>query len=363
MGSFREGTFFGSSVRGALAVVLLACLPPAAAASGTGNVPDDRGHTGAPAEVLVAATDARLAGETIATALPMAALPFSDHGSTLGRVNDYDVVCPFAGSTAPDVVYAYEPAGDVNVTVRLCNSSYDTKVYVFQDAPGAVVACNDDADCGYNGWQSMLDHIDLEGGHVYYVVVDGYGASAGDYEISVVENEPCALQSPPDAVVEQEPACGDGWEDVWNGGCNSDPYVFDDVAPSDSTITLRGWSGTYTSLDVDYRDTDWYRLDLVEESTITFCGRAEFPLLIWFLKRGPVEGCDDLVHVDHVNGTVCEAACLTVTAGPGEHWLWVGPSVYTGLECGSGYVVTIDGFKIPSPVQVASWGTIKAMYR
>jgi hypothetical protein len=348
---------------GALLVALLACLPPTAAGAGTGNAPDEKAWVGAPAGDPQGAPGERAGGEDIATALPIASLPFSDYGSTLGRANDYDAVCPYTGSVAPDVVYSYEPAGDVNVTVSLCNSSYDTKVYVFQDGPGTVVACNDDAECGYNGWQSMLDHVDLEGGHTYYIVVDGYGASAGDYQISVVENAPCVLEVPPDAIVEREPTCEDGSADSWNGGCNSDPYAFDTVAPSDSTITLRGWSGTYTSSDVDYRDTDWYRLDVAQEDTITFCGTAEFPLLLWFLQKGPGEGCDDLVHLDHVTGTVCDEVCLTATVAPGEYWLWVGPSVYTGIPCGSGYVVTIDGFEAPSPVQVASWGTIKAMYR
>ena len=363
MGILTERAAFGPFKAAALAAAVLTCLPAASGAVGTANVPDKKAWVGAAPGIHPEAADGRAGGETIATALPIAALPFSDQGSTLGRVNDYDAVCPFAGSVAPDVVYAFAPAGDVNVTVDLCNSTYDTKVYVFQDAPGAVVACNDDADCGYNGWQSMLDHVDLEGGHTYYIVVDGYGASAGDYQISVVENGPCVLEFPSDAIVEQEPPCGDGWEDTWNGGCNSDPYVFDAVAPSDSLVTLRGWSGTYTSSDVDYRDTDWYRLDVVQENTITVCGKAEFPLLIWFLQRGSAEGCEDLLHLDHVNGTVCQEVCLTTTVGPGEYWLWVGPSVYTGLECGSGYVVTVDGFKVPSPVQIASWGTIKAMYR
>ncbi len=363
MGFLTERAVPGRPRRAALAVVLLAGLSVAAAAAGTGNVPDEKARVGAPAGLPSGRADGRAGGETIGTALPIAALPFSDHGSTAGRANDYDVVCPYANSVAPDVVYAYVPGADVNVTVSLCDSSYDTKVYVFQDGPGAVVACNDDADCGYNGLQSMLDHVNLEGGHTYYIVVDGYGVSAGDYEISIVENGPCVLESPPDEVVEQEPPCADGWEDAWNGGCNSDPYVFDAVTPSDSTITLRGWSGTYTSAGVDYRDTDWYRLDVAQENTITFCGRAEFPLLIWFLERGPGEGCSDLVHIDHVTGTVCDEACLTVTVDPGEYWLWIGPSVYTGLPCGSGYAVTIDGFRAPSPVQVASWGTIKAMYR
>jgi hypothetical protein len=44
-------------------------------------------------------------GETIDDATPIAGLPYTDTGDTSDNVNDYDEVCPFSGSTAPDVVY------------------------------------------------------------------------------------------------------------------------------------------------------------------------------------------------------------------------------------------------------------------
>ena len=67
-------------------------------------------------------------------------------GTTAGFTHDYDEVCPYGGSTAPDVVYRYAPAANVPVNIDLCYSSYDTKLYVYQDAvtPGAPLACNDD---------------------------------------------------------------------------------------------------------------------------------------------------------------------------------------------------------------------------
>jgi hypothetical protein len=53
--------------------------------------------------------DSREGGETIADAWVIYALPFNDTGNTSDNVNDYDEICPFSGSTSPDVVYAYEP--------------------------------------------------------------------------------------------------------------------------------------------------------------------------------------------------------------------------------------------------------------
>ncbi|MBM3307774.1 MAG: hypothetical protein FJY74_05560 [Candidatus Eisenbacteria bacterium] len=341
-------------------LVLLAAVPagPALAAS-TANVPESKPLLAG----LPEGAGTRGPGEDIASAIPIASLPFMAVGTTAGRANDYDAACPYAGSTAPDVVYAFTPETDVNVTVSLCESSYDTKVYVFRDGPGSVVVCNDDAECGGSGWQSMLDHVDLAAGHTYYIVVDGYGTSSGEYRIAVLENGPCVLESPARLIVETEPPCRDGWDDSWNGGCNSTPRVFQSIPPSDATITLRGASGTYTTDGVGYRDTDWFRLDVEQQSTITVCGRAEFPLLMWVLRRGPGEGCSDLEHLARAAGTVCGDACATVTVEPGEHWLWVGPSVYSGVPCGKGYVVTIDGYTAPSTERLASWSTIKAIYR
>jgi hypothetical protein len=85
-------------------------------------------------------------------------------------------------------VYAYTPSGDESVNIDLCNSEYDTKVYVYENGwtPGAPYACNDDA-CGYFGYQSALYALDLFGGNTYYIVVDGYGSEYGEYEININE--------------------------------------------------------------------------------------------------------------------------------------------------------------------------------
>jgi hypothetical protein len=47
----------------------------------------------------------------MADALPIAALPFDDSGNTCGFADDYLAECPYPGSTAPDLVYRYVPAG------------------------------------------------------------------------------------------------------------------------------------------------------------------------------------------------------------------------------------------------------------
>ncbi|MCD6176575.1 MAG: hypothetical protein J7K29_01920, partial [Candidatus Cloacimonetes bacterium] len=145
----------------------------------------------------------RQGGDTVASALVFGGLPYNDSGTTAGYVNDYDEACPYTGSTAPDVVYSFTPAADVdNVIVSLCgDTDYDTKLYIYENAvtPGAPFACNDDECVSALGqsFVSELTGLTFIGGNTYYIVVDGYGGNSGNYEIDVTggaagpENDTC----------------------------------------------------------------------------------------------------------------------------------------------------------------------------
>jgi len=133
-------------------------------------------------------TDSRQGGEDIASAISIASLPYIGSGTTADYNNDYDEACTFTGSTAPDVVYSYTPAAPELVTIDLCGSSYDTKVYIYENDETTAIACNDDFyasgdPCG--SYVSALFDISLTPGNTYYIVVDGYGTNSGDYDIDV----------------------------------------------------------------------------------------------------------------------------------------------------------------------------------
>ena len=129
-------------------------------------------------------------------------------GTTVGFMNDYDETCPYAGSTAPDVVYLMTVPDSVNgIIVSLCDSEYDTKLYVYSEADLASgdttnIACNDDY-CS-NDFTLYASYIELgsmmaEDGGVsagnYYIVVDGYNTASGTYWLEVSEMIP-----PPDMM-------------------------------------------------------------------------------------------------------------------------------------------------------------------
>ncbi len=168
--------------------------------------------------ISTSATNGREGGETVEDALPIDALPFTDTGETCDNINDYDEACPYTGSTAPDVVYVFSPGEEGVIDIDLCASLYDTKVYVY-DLEGGYgfgnpLACNDDAGCGYSGYQSLIEGCSVTAGHTYHIVVDGYGESCGEYELTIDRQEPCVVECPAGAVFEGEPPLVDDYEDT-----------------------------------------------------------------------------------------------------------------------------------------------------
>mgnify|MGYP003308421851 FL=1 len=119
-------------------------------------------------------------------------------GTTVGFYNDYDEVCNYAGSTAPDVVFKMTLLDSVNgLIIDLCESWYDSKVYVYsaedlEAGDTTAVGCNDDycsSDSSlYTSYLEIGSTMAEDGGVSagdYYIVVDGYGSAEGTYWMEV----------------------------------------------------------------------------------------------------------------------------------------------------------------------------------
>jgi len=136
-----------------------------------------------------------LPGDTCDTALLIDNLPFQAEGHTGYFNDDYDEICPLTGSTAGDVVYEFTPQDNITVDIILCTGStdYDSKIYVYQGECTGInlVACNDD-HCRTDGFSwtyvSRLQHLDLIGGDVYYVIIDGNRWHEGNYFLDIYES-------------------------------------------------------------------------------------------------------------------------------------------------------------------------------
>lgn len=144
------------------AVLVLALSVSAFASQFSNNIQDiinDKnaslsGNTSNPPEVAVG-------GETIGSAVAIG-VPGASSGTTCDNADDYDEICPFSGSTSGDEVYSVSGVSG-QVTFDICNSNYDTKIYVYENAAGNLVACNDDAcnDPTGNPFRSIVSCVYL----------------------------------------------------------------------------------------------------------------------------------------------------------------------------------------------------------
>jgi len=144
---------------------------------------DKKGTSTNPA--YVNPTNPKQGGDNIANAEPIPFIPIAIPGTTDGYMDDYDEVCNYLNPGAPDVVYSFVPDMDWIVTISLCQSFYDTKLYVYEDmwTPGAPYACNDDFCPGF---MSEIQDLFLASGHTYYIVVDGWSPfDYGDYLLEI----------------------------------------------------------------------------------------------------------------------------------------------------------------------------------
>lgn len=360
-------------MRHLLAFVLMIALVGSAAAADLGNVQKDlknNSHVG----MNPGTPDGREGGEDMASAVVVAALPYTDSGNTLDNLDDYDAACPYTGSTSADVLYSFTPAMDMYISVDLCGSSYDTKTYVF-DAAFNLIACNDDAYfdeiCG--SYVSAIDEAALIGGTEYFITVDGYGGDAGDYMIALDEitpAEPCVIVC--DGLAEGEPHLGDDYADAYNGGCNSPEFdnPFQDLTAAgdaNGELTFCGTSGWYLNAGVESRDTDWSYFVIGESGSIEWTLDAEQLTTGYLLAGNCVDG--PTAPQDMLAGP-CAPATMIITGTPGDVvMLWVGPSEFTAPAGFDGpeysYVSTFTGLDATgvTATEGISFDGIKSLYR
>jgi len=256
----------------------------------------------------------RQGGDTIADAVPIP-IPYAGTGTTEGFVDDYDEVCPYTGSTSPDVVYSLAPEADTEVDIDMLGSLYDTKIYVY-DQDFNLIGCNDDYHPDYT---SKLEQLPMQGGVGYYLVIDGYGGDSGDYVVTITEYAPCVLECPVGAELENEPPLVNGYIDEWNGGCNtegSEPF---------QVISQPVFCGVAGRFDTS-RDTDWYIYTMPASGVLEVTGDAEDET--YMFELGP-QDCNEVAVIQNVIIGPCNEVTMTITGEPGSPvWFWVGSTTF-----------------------------------
>jgi hypothetical protein len=347
--------------------VLLACAATATA------VAFDLGPVAGPAaksdvHVLARPARDREGGETIATAVVIASVPYMDSGATCDNLNDYDATCPYGNSTSPDVVYRYTSPNYQELIVDLCGSQYDTKVYILDESL-QVVACNDDyyfsGPCGV--YVSRIDCFFCNAGQTYYIVVDGYGGDCGMYQLSLNLPVPCVIPCPAGSVLEGEPQLHDQYVDVYNSGCSGPTES--EFQPLQSqgggALTFCGRGGWYDFDGLDYRDTDWFVATVGASGAIEILADADQATNI--LELAPPD-CATLQPAQIMAVGPCQSASMTVTGAPGATvWLWAGATTFTPPTCfwdyEYDYVLWLSGLQDVVAAEPTTWSKIKTIYR
>jgi len=295
----------------------------------------------------------RQGGDTMADAILLALPAVNIVGSTDGYANDYDEACPYMDAAAPDVVYKLAPSADVAVDIDMLGSAYDTKIYVYRE-DFTVVACNDDF---YPDYVSKLEDVLLEGDVKYFLVIDGYGSTSGEYVLNITEFEPCVVECYAGAELEGEPPLVDGYIDLYNGGCNTEGAM-----PFGSiwNWTFCGVSGWYISSDgSQFRDTDWYELYIPYSGYLEITGDAEFAC--YMFELGP-QDCGTVAVIQQATIGPCQEATLTISGPPGDTvWFWVGPTTFDGTG-EFDYVLYTNIYEPNVRTEAHTWSAVKGMF-
>ncbi len=259
------------------------------------------------------------------------------NNTTASDVASDPVQCRIGGGNGSGSVWVRFVATHTTMRVLTCNSvAQDSIISIHQGSCGAftLVACNDDA-CGASTFLSSMDVTGLTVGTQYYVMLRAWSAAdRGSFTLQLISPLPEATcgNCPPGANPRPEPVCSDGYVDMTNGGCNSVPPVFQNVACGE---TICGKSGTFLNGATQSRDTDWYKLVLATETSVILEATAEFPLLIGVVNTNGIDDCAGVTAFRVLDTAAsCEIATTAATCLPAGTWyIFVAPSAFTGAPC------------------------------
>lgn len=140
-----------------------------------------------PSPKAAGASEVTQGGDNIASAVVISSMPVTVMGTTAGYNDDYEESCNGeADQNFADVVYSYTPATDGMLDVISCNSSYFTRLWIYQASESNLVACNRLSTTCTSLPRAALEDVELVAGNIYYIVVDGdilLGDQPGSYTL------------------------------------------------------------------------------------------------------------------------------------------------------------------------------------
>ena len=167
---------------------------------------------------------------------------------------------------------------------------------------------------------------------------------------------PCVIDCPAGAELEGEPPLEDGYVDMHNGGCNTDPN--NPVFGSISSDLYCGVSGWYLFEGSNYRDTDWFEIVVPNSGFIEVLGDAEYATYMFELAP---QDCNEVAVVQQVVIGPCVEGTMIIPGNPGDTvWFWVGPTIFDGPSDGYNYVLLTN--LVPFATESHSWSSVKTLF-
>ncbi|MDO9577993.1 MAG: hypothetical protein Q7J16_08915, partial [Candidatus Cloacimonadales bacterium] len=150
-------------------------------------------------------------------------------------------------STSPDLWYVFTPASDGLLYVGLCDTSFDTKLALYDDCvPTTTLGTNDDS-CGM---QSELIDIPVVSGEDYYIQVGGYGSYAGAGLLDVALT-PSYVPEPPTNLFVTEAAFA-----TWDAPSSGADALYSqlDFVSTEGGISSQDFETAYDGYDAEGAD-------------------------------------------------------------------------------------------------------------
>jgi len=190
---------------------------------------------------------------------------------------------PRGGVFAPDVAYTWTAPETSTYTFDLSDSDYDTLLYVFEglDCSGDEVACDDD---GGSGNRSEVE-IEAERGDSFVIVVDGWNASAGDYELDIDAVEAGYCDDELDNDGDGDVDCDDGECATLEACCPADVFEPNQgTGDAPSTLYSVYAESAGSTLRLSGGDVDSFNIPICDGSTVSAVARfahAEGNIDLW----------------------------------------------------------------------------------
>jgi hypothetical protein len=192
-----------------------------------------------------------------------------------------------------------------------------------------------EADVGFTDNFFYMDHPAYGEGCNYWFGGDPYAGFYLEMYFDI-DLDPC-VDCPPEGIPESEPPCGPDYVDTFNGGCNSDPAVFQPIICGD---TICGQTGNYVAEGEDMRDTDWFEFTIGTTSLVTWEAYGEVPLMVALIDPGS-GNCEDFIITSMNESLYCETATATAVLPAGTYWAFIAPAVFSGYPCEVPYVAEL----------------------